>query len=276
MLCTQALLGSAQIIEEGQFIEEVYPRFSEADIAEQGISKITLRKMRKPSGRPIYDDGERIHYHFDTEGHLVHFQMIFPGYRGQLDTTSRRFVYDDDELRSTEIQRGKYRKRIDYARVDDSTVIEERWVRRGNDPWEFLDKEQTVTEERLVNGLTEKTHWIGGIASKPYKSIVEQLNDAALPLSREVWHGARMHVAERWKYRDDGRLMTYEKDNRRDGGSIALTYPADEAEDGQWCEQGNCREWSRVYQDDGLPKGWIFYHTDSENMDIYEFRYLYR
>lgn len=201
--------------------------------------------------------------------------MIFPGYRGQLDTTSRRFVYGGDRLTSMEVQRGKYRKRTDYNFPNDSTVIEERWVRRGSDAWEFLDKEQYVTEERMINDGREVTQWIGGIDAKPYKSIVERRNADDLPLSREVWHGARLHLSEQWEY-DGFELIGYMKDQRRDGSNFEVRYPKQESEDGSWCEQGSCKTWSRVYEDNDLPKGWIFYHSDSENMEIIEFRYIYR
>lgn len=259
-------------ITTGAFIDIQYPRFSEASIKAEQIERITLRKMRKPSGSPIYDDGERVHYQFDSAGRLISFQLIFRGFRGKMDTTTRRFTYTKNLLISMEVQRGKYRKRTDYSFPNDSTVIEERWVRRGNNIWEFLDKEQALHTKRNTANGWEETTWIGGEHAKPYKSIVQSYDHNGRLYKKEIWHGARISLSEKWTYQNN-MLAHYERQNKSEAESLSITYPPAPDQDGKWCENDQCRNWNMVNHEDGKPKAWIFFQASTQNMELFEFRY---
>jgi len=269
--CTQA-----QFIEPGKFVDGNFPAFSPEAIKANLIKEITIRKMRKPSGEPIYDDGVRYIYHFDGEGRLTTFKHVFEGYRHRSDTIIRRYGYTEGHVQFLETQHGKYVKRIAYHWTSDTFALITRKVRRGTGDWELLSSEQMSISNLSTSDGQLTTEWLGGIDAKPYQRAQTQYNAKKLPIYHEIRVGARLHIEEHWDYSEEF-VSNYERTDHQENQSLEVSYRYHNgtAEEGNWCKNGHCREWSLVLNDKGLPKGWLFMQEVSQNLEIWEFRYVY-
>ncbi|MEX2597166.1 MAG: hypothetical protein WEC59_09590 [Salibacteraceae bacterium] len=267
--------SQGQVIMPGEFIEGTYPGFNASIIKEKQIKELVIRQMRKPSGAPIYDDGKRAIYRFDKNGMLIHFSLVFQGHH-KMDTTHRMFEYVNGKRTAHEIHRGRYIKRIESLRKNDSTIIESRLVRRLPGNWELLDREEIVTKVHHEDALKIVNEWRGGIDSKPYQKTTSHFDASNNIISREVWNGARLRLEEKWTY-ENGLIYTYEHQDHQEKTNFSVRYSIENIiqDEGEWCENENCKTWSIVYTSEQLPKGWIFMSKKSQNMEIWEFRYRY-
>lgn len=271
------LNGLSQVILPAQFIDERYPLFNDDSIARQNIERITIRIMRKPSSKPIYDDGRRIIYHFNELGRLVSFQKLYPTRLGQIDTSSNTFIYRNDIIQARSEKIGKYRKRVSIDHINTHHTIETIKVKRGAMDWDELGKEEihrseTADEERII-----ETTLRGGINEKAYESRINIYDLDKRLLKKEVYHGVRIISTESLEYMD-GKVSRYVSSNFSKGSTLevgytTLSFPQDE---GTWCENSTCQTWSIVYHDNGLPKAFILMTPESQDMEIWEYRYSYR
>jgi len=275
-LVSISTLSIAQTIIPGVLLEARYPTFSADVVRTKQIESATIRLMRKPSSRTIYDDGRRVIYHFNTEGDLSSLQKVNPGPYGSTDTVSTTWIRMNGELQAKAERVGNYRRRIGYAHVNDSTVIETIKVKRGAMEWQEIAQEQVSTLRKLINGDVILIEMRGGIDAKPYQRIITTIGPQGIE-GRESWLGARVQYIEEWHYRQ--RMVSeYTYRNLEQNTVFTLTYSTDQPlqDEGQWCENGSCRNWSVVYYDDGLPKGWIIIDPETQDLEIWEFRYRFR
>ncbi len=269
-------LCTAQAIIPGRLIEARYPTFSEEIVRTKRIETATIRLMRKPSSRTIYDDGRRVIYHFDPEGELTSLQKVNPGPYGSTDTVSTTWIRMNGALQAKAERVGNYRRRISYDHINDSTIIETIKVKRGAMDWQEIAQEQVSTLRKLINGDEIRIEMRGGINAKPYQRIITTFGPQGIE-GRESWLGARVQYTEEWHYRQ--RMVSeYTHRNLEQGSEFTLTYSTDRPlqDEGEWCEDGACRKWSVVYYNDGLPKGWIIIDPETQDLEIWEFRYTFR
>lgn len=267
----------AQLIKEGAFIDGELLLFNEDLVKAEKISGIEIIHLKKPSNQSIIDEGVRTYYTFDESGRLITLEHLFKGYKGKTDTTIRSFEYANQRISTHQIIRGKYRKRTDFFQLNDSTKIEKRFVKRGASDWELIDTEQHLIKTNPNGKGIERIIWIGGIDSKPYKRIIESIDEQGRLTQKQIWYGARLNQAETWAY-DQDRLLTYTRNEIREGKTIRINYPNLNKQDakGDWCINESCRTWSMVFNDLNLPKGLIFYSPETENIEILNFEYTLR
>lgn len=266
---------NAQLIKEGSFIEGELILFNEGSIASEGIKSIEIYQLKKPSDQTIVDEGTKMIYSFDSHGRLSTLKYLFQGYKGRTDTIIRSFEYINNQISTQEIIRGKYRKRTDHFYLNDSIKIEKRFVKRGSSDWELIDTEEHRTKHKTLGFLTERTTWIGGIESKPYKRIIETIDQLGRVIKKEIWYGARLNQVESWDYYDK-RLATYSRTELREGKTFKVVYPDPSQMEGkgEWCKNETCSTWTLVLNDAGLPKGLIFYQPQTEHIEILNFKYF--
>lgn len=269
--------SQAQLIIPGKFIDERYPLFNDSIIAQQGLESITIRVMRKPSSRPIYDDGRRITYHFNELGRLISFQKVFPSRAGRVDTSSLTFIYRNDILQARSEKIGKYRKRISFDYINTHHIIETIKVKHGNMDWDELGKEEIIRNETRSNNQVLITELRGGVHESPYQQTITMLNADTQPIKKETWFGSRLSSSESFEY-SNNLLSSYSISNPQKGSSIKIDYDTSSLlqDEGEWCENELCKNWSIVYYETGLLKAFILMNTETQDMEIWEYRYSYR
>ena len=256
---------------QSEFLQHKYPTFSEEDIKESRIKKLTIREMRKPSSRPIYDDNIRFTYFFDKEGLLIGYRKTYPSLGGRVDTTSMSRIIINGELVQESEKIGRYQRRIVYQRLDSMTVKQTISVKRGAGEWEDFVQEKIVSK-KIKNG---KAEMIGGLKSEPYQRIVYQNDDRGRLTSIETWNGSRIQSIENWVYSGD-HLTNYQFRDLLDKKKSEYNFPIDwDKDNGIFCNSTECKDWSIVTRDDGWPKGWIFMDPKTQDMNIWEFDYKY-
>jgi hypothetical protein len=267
----------AQIIVPGKFIDERYPVFNDSIISEQSIESITIRVMRKPSSRPIYDDGRRISYHFNDQGRLISYQKVVPSRAGRVDTSSITFIYRNDILQARSEKIGKYRKRIAFNYINTHHIVETIKVKHGDMDWDELGKEEVQRSETLSNQQWIITEKKGGINETPYQQNITILNQALKPVRKEMWHRSRLIGTETFEY-SNNLLYKYSIENIQKGSSIQVEYKTSSVlqDEGKWCENEICKTWSIVYHETGLPKAFILMNTETQDMEIWEYRSTHR
>lgn len=259
----------------GQFLESSYPTFSSESIAASGIRSITVRLMRKPSGRTIYDDGRRLMYRFDESGDLTSFKKVNPGPYGSTDTVITLWIKVNGRLHTMFEKVGGYQRKVEYEHIHDSLSYETISVKRGDLDWQVLSKEKIALSLKKVAGRTIKVELRGGLDSKPYQRTIRTYQNGNIT-GEEQWVGARIRYVDEWHYRN-GRVAEYVHRDEEQGRKFQVTYGTDDAlqDEGDWCIEDVCRSWSMVYYPDGLPKGWIIIDPESQDLEIWEFRYGY-
>ena len=274
MLIASPLCG--QIIRHGRLLEARYPTFEPSEVAERGIARITVRLMRKPSSKTIYDDGRRLIYHFDAQGELQSCQKVNPGNYGTSDTVGTTWIRMNDELKAQAEQIGKYRRRITFEYPNDSTTIETVKVKRGPMEWQELTREQVTLKTRQSNGKRIEIELRGGVDATPYQRTIRTYGPHGIE-SEERWLGARVGYIDTWTYENE-LIGAFEHQEGNQASTFRLTYDTSNGkqEEGQWCEGDGCRNWSMVYYENGLPKGWIIIDPSTQDLEIWEFRYDYR
>lgn len=271
--CLNSSPASAQFITPGELIQETLPTFNEDSIATHGIRSITLRMLRKPSNRPIYDDGKRTIYKFNQSGKITELRKIYPGKYGVLDTSIIAFSYTNQKLQSVRERVGSYQRVTTYSYPEENHIVLTIEVKRGKSAWQVIRKEELVKSETYSSqGHTLETTR-GGIGEKPYQKTVEYYDGYQRLSSREIWNGSRSQSIETWVWQDK-LIKGYFKNNLLENKKISIEYSLDapRQEEGTWCNE-ECRNWSIVHHKNGLPKGWIFMNPKSENMEIWEFDY---
>jgi hypothetical protein len=266
---------SAQTIVPGQLLEARYPTFREQTIKQHGISKVTVRMMRKPSSHTIYDDGRRLIYHFDGNGSLKGFQKVIPGDDGLGDTIGATWIRMNGQLRTRAERIGRYRRRLTYEYPSDTLLIETVNVKRGDLDWQELSTEQVRIETKEQAGQRIESHFRGGVNAKPYQRT-NYIYEGEKLLREEQWLGARLRYLDTWTY-ESGLITSFHHRDEEQQKTFEVTYStASELQDeGTWCENSHCRNWSMVYFDNGLPKGWIIIDPKTQDLEIWEFRYEY-
>lgn len=254
-----------------EFLDHKYPLFTEGAIKGNNVKSVTIREMHKPSGRPVYDQNRRFNYFFDRSGRMIGYRKTFPGYGGRVDTVGFSRIYVGDFIAQEVEKLGKYERKIMYQDQGDGLVKQIISVKRGSMDWQEINVEQI--EIRAITGGEVKL--TGGIKATPYQRIVVMKNELGQNKSREVWNGSRIQTIEFWEY-DRTELSLYRFKDLLDHNDVSFTFPSAKDEDnGVYCENGTCKEWSIVWHANGLPKGWIFYDKQSQHMDIWEFDYKY-
>ena len=263
----------AQFIVPGELIQESLPTFNEDSIAKRGIRSITLRTLRKPSMKPIYDDGKRTRYRFNEKGQVTEFKKIYPGKYGVLDTSIVRCEFEQHGPVRLLERVVSYRRLTSYSYPEDDVVHLEIKVKRGNSPWQVIRREELVTQEDHNSRGMNKRITRGGIGEKAYQKTDEHYDGFGRITSREIWNGNRSQSIETWVWQDD-KIKGYFKNDLLENRQSSIEYNIDapRQEEGKWCIE-ECREWSIVHHKNGLPKGWIFMNPKTENMEIWEFDY---
>ena len=267
----------SQVIIPGKFIDQRYPLFNDSRIADQAIESITIRVMRKPSSRPIYDDGRRIAYHFNEQGRLISFQKVFPSRAGRVDTISHTFIYRNDIIQARSEKIGKYRKRISLDHISTHQVIETIKVKHGNMDWDELGKEEIKRNESKIEDQLLITELRGGVNEAQYQSTISVFNANNKPIKKEVWYSSRLASLEQYEY-SNGLLSSYSIKNAEKGSTMNISYSTSSSiqDEGTWCENDECKNWSIVFYETGLPKAFILMNIKTQDMEIWEYRYKYR
>ena len=267
----------SQVIIPGKFIDQRYPLFNDSNITNQAIESITIRVMRKPSSRPIYDDGRRIAYHFNELGRLISFQKVFPSRAGRVDTISHTFIYRNDIIQARSKKIGKYRKRISLDHISTHQVIETIKVKHGNMDWDELGKEEIKQNKSKIGNQLLITELRGGLNEAPYQSTISVFNADNKPIKKEVWYGSRLASSEQCEY-SNGLLSNYSSNNAEKGSTMNISYSTISSlqDEGTWYENDECKDWSVVFYETGLPTAFILMSTKTQDMEIWEYRYKYR
>ena len=264
------IVGFTQEIQS-EFLQNKYPTFSSEDIKEVGIKKLTIREMRKPSSRPIYDDNIRFSYFFDQEGVLMGYRKTYPSLGGRVDTTSVSKIYMKGVLLAESEKIGRYQRRVTYEYIDSVTTNQTISIKRGEGDWEEFAQEKIVTQ-KIKNG---KVEMIGGLRSEPYQRIVHQYDKKERLTSIETWNGRRVKSIETWTYLDEN-LTNYQFKDLQDKNKSEYNFPMDwEKDNGVYCNSVECKDWSILTHDNGWPKGWIFMDPKTQDINIWEFDYKY-
>ncbi|MEQ9186223.1 MAG: hypothetical protein RLP15_00700 [Cryomorphaceae bacterium] len=231
--------------------------------------------MRKPSSKTIYDDGRRVIYHFDAQGELTSFQKVNPGPYGGADTISTTWIRMNGIVQAKAERVGQYRRRITYSYPSDSIVLESIKVKRGELDWQDIATEQVITKRRLIHGNEIIISFRGGVDAKPYQRMITTIGPQGIE-GKEAWIGARVQFIEEWHYRQK-QVSEFTHRNLEQGTELSITYSTenDLQDEGTWCENGLCRNWSLVYNEEGLPKGWIIIDPETQDLEIWEYRYRF-
>lgn len=256
---------------ESSFIQGRYPTFSSSLIKAQNIKHIRVTEKYKPSSGPVYDQNIRFHYYYDGLGRLLAYQKTYPGDRGIIDTLTWSQAFDGlNKVKEVEKLR-RYQRMVAITPIDAQRQQRTISVKRGSLDWELLTTEQ-VKLQPIQNG---EVLLISGVDAEPYQREVFMRNDQGQLISREVWIGSRLQIEERWTYAG-GRLVAHEWRDLLDEQHVLRNLPLDMSLDtGTYCEGERCWRWSIVLNAEGLPKGWIFFDPETEDMEIWEFHYEY-
>ncbi|MEZ4720608.1 MAG: hypothetical protein R2813_01880 [Flavobacteriales bacterium] len=250
---------------EKDLIQERYPVFKASEIQKARIKTITIRELNKPSGWQIFDQSRRFHYEYNRKGELIHYRKTYPGHGGRIDTLQFYFEYANGAL-VQEIERtGRYQRKIRYDRLDAHKTAKLIETRRGNDDWEEVANE-VITEKSIDGGWVR---YLSGPSSEPYQH--EFYLEKESKQSREVWTGSRLQTIQEWKGLTNNEV-SYRCEYNFKKDSVEMRLLGDE---GEWCINGQCRDWSMVLHENGFPKGWIFMDTKTQDAEIWEFVYQY-
>lgn len=155
-------------------------------------------------------------------------------------------------------------------------MVEEISVKRGSLAWQEIDKEQVVTKSFDVQGDRVEIEYRGGVNAEPYSRLIRTYGPNGIK-TEEHWIGAHVREVTKWHYKNDmvSMYLFQDKVNSRET-SIIYDVERPLKDEGKQCEETTCKNWSIVYNDDGLPKGWISIDPDTQDMEIWEFRYTFR
>jgi len=266
-------LSQAQLIVPGEFLEHRFPMFNEDSIKARGIRYISIRMMRKPSLKPITDDGRRAKYSFDPKGRLISFQKTYPVRHGQMKTATTDYRYTGKFLSEETEYLGTYHRRTTYQKLESGDIEKSISVQRGSGGWQTVGTEVIHIDKTKNDSsiIVSKSH-----ATEPYPPymVTETESDLKGRKTRnETRASGRTQHVERWKYSGD-LISVYSFLDVINDRALRIEYAEASTDNGKWCENNDCKDWSVVYYDDGLPKGWIFMNPETEDMEIWEFRYI--
>lgn len=251
----------------GQFIEQRFPVFNPDSIRAHHIQSVSIRLMDKPSNSPMYDHGRRFRYFFDEQGRMVRQQKVYPSRGGRMDTASFHWIYQEEELKATLEQQGRYKRMVRFSQLDEHRVRQTISIKRGGVDWFVLTEEEVETQAFKDGEVIQ----VGGLNAKPYQSTTTSRNSRGEITLKEVWASGKLQIRESWEFHG-GTLDAYVFENRQTNESSVIHFDAD-LESGTWCHNLDCRDWSIVFHPDGWPKGWIMMNPDSQDMEIWEFQY---
>lgn len=267
-----AQAAHAQLIVPGILIEDLYPTFNTRSIAQAEIKTVVIRLLRKPSSKSIFDDGRRIQYEFDTQGRLKEFQKISRGKFGKNDTSKVQYTYENDLLESKTEVLGNYRKRIVFQSINDTAHYERIYIKRAASGWTLLTEDLVRTSQFSQGGCNSTVAQKGAVGSQPYeKTIFRKCNSTE---TKEIWLGNRMLQYETWQSKPNT-FLTYEKVHHLNKQNIVITYSDQLLNEGSRCVNGRCQNWSFVFDENRLPKGFLLIDPTTQDMEIWEFRITY-
>jgi len=258
----------AQLTLPGQFYDSRFPTWQSDSIKKHGVSSITIRILDKPSSKPIRDTGKRVRYVFNARGMLTSFIKAFPMKDGRMDSTITRYEYDAQNRLKSQLEiLGYYKRKTTYEQISDNAVKQTISVKHGSMEWQVLNVEVIQTEK---SDKWERIS-IGGLNAKPYQKTLIERDSTGRMYHREVWVGSRLQLKEHWNFAKENNV-NYVHENMITGERNSMQQVGD---NGSFCHDYLCKNWSIVTGKKGHEEGWIFMNPATQDVEVWEFDYAF-